>query len=425
MVKVNTTPGAITEGAWGFEHTKKVFMKEVIPFLKSLKELFNDFDKGLNHEITKVKTVFEQMETAVEQCFIDKKYFEIEKKELVLEHERLLKHIIYLNVKNVLIHANANCLDNDNFALEFVINEYKSMEKSYVDEYSENLKLKAELAKKNDMVEKSVYNELSNKCLQLEHRCISLEIKLQQSKEREIRRNGNQLEKYFLLLDIGGFLQKNVPPKPNTNVPSPEVKIFHRRKKVAKAVRFNDTPSILGPKTSNIKEPNHIWGSKIAISPSSSNVHFRSSTLSSVAFRKHTCFVRNLEGVDLIFGSRDTNLYTISLDDMFKSFPICLLSKASKTKSSLWHRWLSHLNFGTLNQLAKQGLVQGLPKLKFKKDHLCSTCSLGKSKKSSQKPKAKDINQEKLYLLHMDLCGPMRVESIYGNKYILVIVDDY
>ncbi|GKB83899.1 retrovirus-related pol polyprotein from transposon TNT 1-94 [Tanacetum coccineum] len=144
-----------------------------------------------------------------------------------------------------------------------------------------------------------------------------------------------------------------------------------------------------------------------------------------VAFRKHTCFVRNLEGVDLLTGSRGTNLYTLSIGDMMKSSPICLLSKASKTKSWLWHRRLSHLNFGTINQLAKQGLVRGLPKLKFEKDHLCSACSLGKSKKQSHKPKSEDTNQEKLYLLHMDLCGPMRVESINGKKYILVIVDDY
>ncbi|GJW78798.1 retrovirus-related pol polyprotein from transposon TNT 1-94 [Tanacetum coccineum] len=123
--------------------------------------------------------------------------------------------------------------------------------------------------------------------------------------------------------------------------------------------------------------------------------------------------------------SRDTNLYTISLDDILKTSPICLLLKASKTKSWLWHRQLSHLNFGTLNKLAKDGLTRGLTKLKFKKDHLCSACTLGKSKKSSHQPKAEDTNQEKLYLLHMDLCGLMRVESINGKKYILVIVDDY
>ncbi|GJT96230.1 retrovirus-related pol polyprotein from transposon TNT 1-94 [Tanacetum coccineum] len=144
-----------------------------------------------------------------------------------------------------------------------------------------------------------------------------------------------------------------------------------------------------------------------------------------VAFRKNTCFIRNLEGVDLLSGSRDTNLYTISLDDMLKSSPICLLSKASKTKSWLWHRRLSHLNFGTLNKLAKDGLARGIPRLKFQKDHLCSACALGKSKKTSHQPKAEDTNQEKLYLLHMDLCGPMRVASINGKRYILVIVDDY
>ncbi|GKD70100.1 retrovirus-related pol polyprotein from transposon TNT 1-94 [Tanacetum coccineum] len=115
-----------------------------------------------------------------------------------------------------------------------------------------------------------------------------------------------------------------------------------------------------------------------------------------VAFRKHTCYVRNLNGADLLFGSRDTNLYTISVDDMLKS-----------------------------SLISKQGLVRGLPKLKFEKDHLFLACSLGKSKKHSHKPKAEDTNQEKLNLLHTDLCGPMRVESINRKKYILVIIDDY
>ncbi|GKA08945.1 retrovirus-related pol polyprotein from transposon TNT 1-94 [Tanacetum coccineum] len=144
-----------------------------------------------------------------------------------------------------------------------------------------------------------------------------------------------------------------------------------------------------------------------------------------VAFRKHTCFVRNLEGVDLLSGSRGTNLYTISLRDMMSSSLIYLLSKASKTKSWLWHRRLSHLNFGAINHLARHGLVRGILKLKFEKDHLCSACAIGKSKKHSQKPKADDTNQEKLFLLHMDLCRPMRVQSVNGKKYILVIVDDY
>ncbi|GJZ95622.1 retrovirus-related pol polyprotein from transposon TNT 1-94 [Tanacetum coccineum] len=76
-----------------------------------------------------------------------------------------------------------------------------------------------------------------------------------------------------------------------------------------------------------------------------------------VAFREHTCFVRNLEGVDLLSSSHGSNLYTILMANMMKSSLICILSKASKTKSWLWYHRLSHLNFGTINQLVKQGLT--------------------------------------------------------------------
>ncbi|GJS29215.1 retrovirus-related pol polyprotein from transposon TNT 1-94 [Tanacetum coccineum] len=144
-----------------------------------------------------------------------------------------------------------------------------------------------------------------------------------------------------------------------------------------------------------------------------------------VAFRKHSCYVRDTDGVELLKGSRGSNLYTISVEDMMKSSPICLLSKASKHKSWLWHRRLNHLNFGTINDLARKDLVRGLPRLKFEKDHLCSACQLGKSKKHTHKPKTENTNLEVLNTLHMDLCGPMRVQTINGKKYILVIVDDY
>ncbi|GJZ68388.1 retrovirus-related pol polyprotein from transposon TNT 1-94 [Tanacetum coccineum] len=130
-------------------------------------------------------------------------------------------------------------------------------------------------------------------------------------------------------------------------------------------------------------------------------------------------------GHNLISGSRGSNFYTISVEDMMKSSPICLLYKASKNKSWLWHRRLNHLNFGTINDLARKDLVRGLPRLKFEKDHLYSACQLGKSKKHTHKPITENTNLEVLNTLHMDLCGPMRVQKINGNKYILVIVDDY
>nr|GEV07692.1 hypothetical protein [Tanacetum cinerariifolium] len=101
------------------------------------------------------------------------------------------------------------------------------------------------------------------------------------------------------------------------------------------------------------------------------------------------------------------------------------LVEATKTKSWLWHRHLSHLNFSAINRLDRHDLVRGIPILKFEKDHLCSACDMGKGKKQSHKPKSEDTNQEKLYLLHMDLCGPMHVASVNRKKYILVIMNDY
>nr|GEX49637.1 putative ribonuclease H-like domain-containing protein [Tanacetum cinerariifolium] len=110
---------------------------------------------------------------------------------------------------------------------------------------------------------------------------------------------------------------------------------------------------------------------------------------------------------------------------MDASLPICLLSKATLTKSWLWNRKLSHLNFSTINDLTKHDLVDGLLKFKKSKDHLCSACERGKSKKYSHQPKLVPSTHSKLEWLHMDLCGSMRVATINGKKYILVIVDDY
>ncbi|GJV74554.1 RNA-directed DNA polymerase, eukaryota [Tanacetum coccineum] len=109
---------------------------------------------------------------------------------------------------------------------------------------------------------------------------------------------------------------------------------------------------------------------------------------------------------------------------MAASSLVCLMSKATSTKSWLWHRRLSHLNFGTINHLTKHDLVDGLPRFKSDKDHLCFACEQEKSKKATFPPKLIPSTTSKLELLHIDLCGPMRVETVNGKRYI-VIVDDY
>nr|GEW35494.1 retrovirus-related Pol polyprotein from transposon TNT 1-94 [Tanacetum cinerariifolium] len=144
-----------------------------------------------------------------------------------------------------------------------------------------------------------------------------------------------------------------------------------------------------------------------------------------VAFKRNACFVRNLEGVNLFKRDRSTNLYTINLLEMASESPICLMARASSTKLWLWHQRLSHLNFDTINDLAKNNLFSGLPKFKYNKEHLCPSYEQGKSKRASHPPKPVPNSRQMLHLLHMDLCGLMRIASINGKRYVLVIVDDY
>nr|GFC58335.1 retrovirus-related Pol polyprotein from transposon TNT 1-94 [Tanacetum cinerariifolium] len=135
-----------------------------------------------------------------------------------------------------------------------------------------------------------------------------------------------------------------------------------------------------------------------------------------VVFRRNACFVRNLEGVDLLKGDRSTNLYTINLYEMASASPICFMARTSSTKSWLWHQRLSHLNFDTINDLARNDLVVGLLKFNYHKEHLCPSCEQGKSKRVSHPPKPVPNSRQRLHLLHMDLCGPMRIANINGKR---------
>nr|GEV14396.1 hypothetical protein [Tanacetum cinerariifolium] len=144
-----------------------------------------------------------------------------------------------------------------------------------------------------------------------------------------------------------------------------------------------------------------------------------------VAFWKSTCFVRDLQGNNLLIDNRGFNLYTISLQESNTLTPLYLMAKASPTQAWLWHQRLSHLNFDYINLFSKKNVVIGLPKLKYVKDQLCSSCKVSKAKRSSFKTKSIPSSKGWLNLLHMDLCGPMRITSINEKKYILVIVDDY
>ncbi|KAI3690626.1 hypothetical protein L2E82_48771 [Cichorium intybus] len=129
--------------------------------------------------------------------------------------------------------------------------------------------------------------------------------------------------------------------------------------------------------------------------------------------------------VILVNSDRLGNMYPLDMDLIYGKPDICLLSKASADISWLWHRRLSHLNFGYINKLIANDLVRGLPLLKLDNETLCAACEGGKLSKSSHKSIPESSVSEPLELLHIDRCGPAKTQSIKGKKYILVIIDDY
>ncbi|GJX69376.1 hypothetical protein Tco_0305103, partial [Tanacetum coccineum] len=144
VVKETTMATAITEGSWGFEHTKACFRDEIIPFVKALKDLFNTFDQYLIDELSEVQNVFHQMEQAVEQHRLESKTFEVKMYNVLNENERLLEQVISKDIVNILVNSSV-----DNASVN-------------VHECEKCLKLETELLNKKDFIEKETYDKLDN-----------------------------------------------------------------------------------------------------------------------------------------------------------------------------------------------------------------------------------------------------------------------
>nr|GEY01620.1 uncharacterized mitochondrial protein AtMg00810-like [Tanacetum cinerariifolium] len=623
VVKERTTATTITEGEWGFEHTKACFRDEIIPFVKALKELFNSFDQFLIHELTEVQNVFNQMEQAVEQHCVEKKKFQDKMKEVLKENERLLKQAMSTDIVNMVVNANVNYACKTVNECERCVTIETELQRNFIEKecYDKlfrnprkghghyEIERETQVSSGNVKEEKikRESEEIKTINIELDHRVTKLVAENEhlkqtykqlydsiksshvRSKEQSLRDTLSKLkgkavvneaiplhpiDPELLKIDVAplapklrvNLLSSASGSQPQGNTKKDRIRQTQSKSKKNKledhhrTVRpsLNNKKSVVNTKAissvpnsklnvnSDIKcatcngclfSDNHdlcvlefinyvnarvksksakkpvnrkIWQptgkmitttaivplrkpiplesnkskpvvtlvylqkskaakKKVPVSTSKINkslvvqivlwyldsgcskhmigdrsqlINFVQKFLGTVkfendhvvkmmgygdykignvtisrvyfvkglghnlfyvgqfcnsdlevSFRQHTCFIRNLDGVDLLTGSRGNNLYMLSLQDLMASSPI----------------WL----------------VRGLPKLKFEKDHLCSACAMGKSKKKSYKPKSKDTNQEKLHLLHMDLCGPMRVESVNGKKYILVIVDDY
>nr|GEW08993.1 retrovirus-related Pol polyprotein from transposon TNT 1-94 [Tanacetum cinerariifolium] len=337
------------------------------------------FDKDLLNEITEVQTVFYQMEAAVQQCSVDKQCLEIANKELLLENDHLSIQIMSQDIVSTVMNYmsfNVDCLHVGKATIDNV----------------------AQIPSATNIAPGMFKLDLE-----------PLSPKLVHNREIHINYLKHTQEQADILR---GIVEQSKAKQPLDNALDFACKhtkriqelLVYLRDTCPSAIKLRETKLDLG--TTRL---HGLWG---MVTISLENLFSQGYT---------TLRDLDIKCVDLLSGS----LYTISLNDMLKSSPVCLLSKASKTKRWLWHRRLSHLNFGTLNKLAKDGLARGIPRHKFQKDHLCLACALGKIKKSSQQPKAKDTNQEKLYLLHMDLCGPMRVPSINGKRAFCYPTNDH
>ncbi|GJT65753.1 retrovirus-related pol polyprotein from transposon TNT 1-94 [Tanacetum coccineum] len=155
VVKERTTATAITEGTWGFEHTKACFRDEIIPFIKELKDIFNNFNQYLVEELADVQKVFYQMEQAVEQHRLESRTFEVKINQVLSENERLL----------------AQAIDND--IVKTVVNLSVNEGCETVNECQKCLELETELLKKKDFVDQETYDKLCKCFTNLEKHCIN------------------------------------------------------------------------------------------------------------------------------------------------------------------------------------------------------------------------------------------------------------
>ncbi|GJY03087.1 retrovirus-related pol polyprotein from transposon TNT 1-94 [Tanacetum coccineum] len=469
VVKERTTATAITKGSWGFEHIKACFRDEIIPFAveneneRLLEQVINKdivniimnstMDNSSMNAYKCKKCLKLETELLNKKDFIEKETYD----KLFRSYTTLEKHCISLEVDTQL---NQEIFQRDNSVSNQRVKPSTSASGSQPSGNTKKDKIRrTPSSTQKNKVEahpKTVKSSLKNK------KCVVESNGTANVQHSKLNANSELLcvkptGWTFTIVGNACPLTRittttKVPPRKPTalenDTPKPVVTLVYSRKpRKSKTNVPVSKPKIIKSISANNKEPSKSWGSIVSDVLSSSLDECRLSKLFSVKFgNDHVAkimgcgdyqignvtilrvyYVEGLghKGDDLLTGSRGNNLYTLSIGDMMASSPICLLSKASKTKSWIWHRHLSHLNFGVINHLARHGLVRGHPKLKFEKEHLCSACAMGKSKKKPHKPKSEDTNQEKLYLLHMDLCGLMRVASVNGKKYILVIVDDY
>ncbi|GJT67124.1 retrovirus-related pol polyprotein from transposon TNT 1-94 [Tanacetum coccineum] len=284
-----------------------------------------------------------------------------------------------------------------------LVDIYDGMKKSYVEAYSQCLELEAELSKKKDMVEKYVYNEL-------------------------LKKQARALKPLDIALDYAWFttriqellvyISATCPSSQKDSKKLVAVTPINRLRQVPfEKSRVNNSTNAIGSKPRKNTTNNRIPRPSSS-NPKHKNVKVYPRNVNSSLNKKNRVFVCNANVKHVVLNVNSEFLCSTCNECLFDAnHDMCVVDYLNDVNARARAK--------SKSVKTKEWKPTGLPKLKYEKDHLCSACSLGKSKKYSHKPKDENSNQEELYLLHMDLSGPMRVESIHGKKYILVIVDDF
>ncbi|GJX98605.1 retrovirus-related pol polyprotein from transposon TNT 1-94 [Tanacetum coccineum] len=360
----------------------------------------------LRHPVTEYMRIFDELNTEYERCVLANKNLKIERKNLLIQNGCLIANCLRKDIcsivltSDIVVPPSSNCLCEE-------------LRSNCDREHSKVIELEVEILKKQQNA-----HESEKRCAFIENNHVNLQLKDQlQGKDDTIRNLQTQIN-ITRMLNVG-----STPSAPQcllliqndgfkiTALTAENAKLKTELiSKIGSGSIACEKPKVLAPGMYAISPKLYkfvLWSWPQDVLSTYDRVYYvegLSHNLFSVgqfcdgglevAFRQHTCHIRNKDMVDLLQGSRSTNLYSISLNEMLAASPVCLLTKASSTKSWLWHRRLNHLNFGTLNELARNDLVRGLPMLKYDKDHLCPSCQLCKSKKSSHPLKTVNTNTE-------------------------------
>ncbi|GJX21578.1 integrase, catalytic region, zinc finger, CCHC-type containing protein [Tanacetum coccineum] len=519
VVKERTTTTAITEGSWGFEHTKACFRDEIIPFVKALKDLFNTFDQYLIDELFEVQNVFHQMEQAVEQHRLESKTFEVKMNQVLNENERLLEQVINKDIMNIIMNS-------------FVDNASVN-----VHECEKCLKLETELLNKEDFIEKEIYDKLFKSFTTLKKHCISLEVDTQLNQEIFQRDNSvsnqtapsfdqlfelNELKAQYQEIDrvikklkeriksLSGKINEDKIKKDLEEIKIINIELDHR---VSKLIAENKHLKQTYKQLYDSIKPVRIR-SKEQCDGLINQVNLKSMEISDLNARlQEKVFLiaalkdelRKLKGKSLV--DNDVTKHTIDPEMLKNDCNGCMLSdnhdlcvldfvnnvnarvksKSVKKNSKIkvwkptgkvlksvsankkkpiqsWGSIVSDVPSSSLDECRSSKWFSGT--VKFRNDHMekilgygdyqirnvtisrvyyaeglgdnlfsvglkmdhsgVLACAMAKIKKKPTNPNLEDTPTEQtLIFLHMDLYGPMRIASVNGKKYILIIVNDY